>query len=151
MGGRASKAKGSRAEYQVRDYFRERGWEAHRVPSSGAAQGFPGDVEISKDGVKLIVEVKSRGDEYKNIYAMLDAAGGEAAYSFPGLGIMFRLSYSFDYLGLTGPKPLEFMGAQATPDRTQRKIIKMQELVKECDFLVIKVDYKPFIFIRYFK
>ena len=44
--GRASKIKGDRFEFQVVRELKEAGYAAHRVPLSGAVEGYPGDVRI---------------------------------------------------------------------------------------------------------
>jgi hypothetical protein len=44
--GRASKQKGDRFEFQVVRELKEAGYAAHRVPLSGAVEGYPGDVRI---------------------------------------------------------------------------------------------------------
>src|SRR5690606_39891500 len=54
----------------VRDHLRKHGWEAHRVPSSGAAQGFKGDVHATKEDRKLVFEVKSRKCQFAKVYEL---------------------------------------------------------------------------------
>jgi hypothetical protein len=44
----------------LRDALRRFGFTADRVPSSGAAQGFKGDIRFSKDGVTYLAELKAR-------------------------------------------------------------------------------------------
>jgi len=56
--GVAQKRRGMRAEYKVRDLLREHGWKAYRVPLSGNAQGFRGDVVATKGSHKIVAEVK---------------------------------------------------------------------------------------------
>jgi Holliday junction resolvase len=51
-------------EYRVRDILRKQGWEAYRVPSSGASELAKGDVEARKANWRLIIDHKStRGKE----------------------------------------------------------------------------------------
>ncbi len=46
-------------EYRVRDIFRKRGWVANRVPCSGSAEGFKGDVVATRADIQLVVDHKS--------------------------------------------------------------------------------------------
>lgn len=62
MGGRSSKQKGSRRERQVVEKFLGEGIQAQRVPLSGAAAGFKGDVWAELAGERLVVEVKARAN-----------------------------------------------------------------------------------------
>ena len=55
--------KGKRVEYLIRDKFREHGFDCERVPVSGAARGFKGDLNV--EGYR--VEVKAR-KSMKNLY-----------------------------------------------------------------------------------
>ena len=61
MGGKAARRKGSRVERQIVKLHREVDIKAKRVPLSGAAEGYKGDiiVELSK-GDTLQGEIKAR-------------------------------------------------------------------------------------------
>jgi Holliday junction resolvase len=75
MGGRAPYAKGYRGEKYVQGFLEEMGFEMVRVPLSGAAAGFPGDLMIRVKGRDdLIIEVKVRGDGFKSLYQWLTKA-----------------------------------------------------------------------------
>ena len=58
--GKFSRDKGMRQEYLLRDYLRKLGWTADRVPSSGAAEGFKGDIKAEKNGRTVLFELKAR-------------------------------------------------------------------------------------------
>lgn len=146
MGGLASRRKGRTAEYEVRDYFKEIGWVANRVPLSGASQGYKGDVSLSKDDIYLTCEVKSRKSEFKSIYDKITQSKSPLRLS--SNGELVTLSYSFNDLGFEGTKPMLFDNVERT--RTINKIFNLQKLLKGCDFLVIKIDRRPLIFIRFF-
>jgi Holliday junction resolvase len=74
-GGRASRQKGDRAERAIVHLLQERGFAAERVPLSGAARGrFGGDVSIPLLGRDLRVEVKCRGNGFRQIYEWLVGA-----------------------------------------------------------------------------
>jgi hypothetical protein len=72
--GKFSRDKGKRNEYSLRDYLRLHGWQADRVPSSGAAQGFKGDIKAAHPvhGPKLF-ELKARKETFKRIYELYAA------------------------------------------------------------------------------
>lgn len=146
MGGRASKQKGTRAELILRDILRSKGWAADRVPLSGAAAGFKGDVTATKEGRTLLVEVKSRQDEYKSIYVMLD---NTPALVLTGLNMpsgCIAIGYDLD-------RVLNQTRFTLEPDpkyaRTLRKIVTMQKLLGEAELLAVKINNKPFIYIKY--
>jgi Holliday junction resolvase len=74
-GGRASRQKGNRTERAIVRLLQERGLAAERVPLSGAARGrFGGDVSVPVLGVDRRVEVKFRGDGFRELYKWLDGA-----------------------------------------------------------------------------
>lgn len=145
MGGRASRQKGMRGEYSARDLFRSWGWEADRVPASGAAQGFKGDLRIRKNGLELKVEVKNEEASYTSLYKLLDTTGAASLIEAPNM--MVLLSYNFEDLGLESgssfAKPVDLKSPGV------KKTIGMYALVKGCDFLMVKNNNKPFIYIRY--
>jgi Holliday junction resolvase len=74
-GGGASRQKGNRTERAIVRLLQERGFAAERVPLSGAARGrFGGDVSVPVLGVDRRVEVKCRGDGFRELYKWLDGA-----------------------------------------------------------------------------
>jgi Holliday junction resolvase len=73
-GGRASRQKGNRAERAIVRLLQEKfGFAAERVPLSGAARGrFGGDVSVPLLGVDRRVEVKCRGNGFRQLYDWLE-------------------------------------------------------------------------------
>jgi hypothetical protein len=72
-GGRASRAKGDRAERAVVHLFQDRGFAAERVPLSGSAGGsYKGDLTVSIAGRDLVAEVKVRANGFAQPYAWLE-------------------------------------------------------------------------------
>jgi Holliday junction resolvase len=72
-GGRASRDKGNRTERAIVRLLQERGFAAERVPLSGAARGrFGGDVSIPLLGTDRRVEVKCRGNGFRQLYDWLE-------------------------------------------------------------------------------
>ena len=72
-GGRASREKGNRGERVVVRFLQEHGFAAERVPLSGATRGrFGGDVSIPLLGADRRVEVKCRGNGFRQLYDWLE-------------------------------------------------------------------------------
>jgi Holliday junction resolvase len=73
--GRASRDKGARTERALVRYLQEHAFGAERVPLSGAARGrFGGDVSVPLLGRDLRLEVKCRGDGFRELYKWIDGA-----------------------------------------------------------------------------
>jgi Holliday junction resolvase len=74
-GGRASRDKGNRLERALVHALQDAGFAAERVPLSGAARGrFGGDLSVPLLGADRRVEVKCRGDGFRQLYTWLDGA-----------------------------------------------------------------------------
>ena len=58
---RSSQCKGKRAEREVVRLLRDAGIPSRRVPLSGSAKGYPGDVVIELGDRELVGEVKRLG------------------------------------------------------------------------------------------
>jgi Holliday junction resolvase len=72
MGGRSPRQKGNRAERALVRYLQQQGFAAERIPLSGAAGGsFCGDVTLELLGSNRRVEVKCRGNGFRELYAWL--------------------------------------------------------------------------------
>lgn len=75
MSGRAPAAKGYRGEKWFQAQIEAHGIEVRRVPLSGAAQGWPGDLMIDLPAAKaVVVECKVRADGFRQLYQWLDGA-----------------------------------------------------------------------------
>lgn len=159
MGGRSSRQKGLRGEYTLRNYLRQHGWKADRVPSSGAAQGFPGDVaaEHPEHGKRLF-EMKFRKDLFGSIYALYEASCRECnddvlAVAFAGEHKKQLLAMSTHLDAVLTPAEFHtfyqlhpLYGQHA---RAFGRLPKMQSLLKESDILVLKDNNRPLLFLRY--
>ena len=72
-GGRASRQKGNREERHLVALLQEAGFAAERVPLSGSAGGkYAGDLSIPLLGIDRIVEVKVRGNGFRELYKWLE-------------------------------------------------------------------------------
>jgi Holliday junction resolvase len=73
MSGRRSRSKGARTERSIVNALRAVGIAAVRMPLSGACGGrFSGDVVLPVMGRDLCVEVKCRGQGFRELYSWLD-------------------------------------------------------------------------------
>jgi Holliday junction resolvase len=72
-GGKASRAKGDRLERAIVRLLQDRGIGAERVPLSGSAGGrYSGDISVPCLGRDLVIEAKSRGSGFRQLYKWLD-------------------------------------------------------------------------------
>lgn len=71
MAGKAPKEKGARLERLVVDILNSYGIAAKRVPLSGAAIGFKGDIHATLNRQELVLECKSRRKGFGFIYDSL--------------------------------------------------------------------------------
>lgn len=149
MSGKYSRNKGLRNEYLVRDALRLEGFHADRVPSSGAAEGFKGDVKFSKDLQSYLAEVKVRaGSSFKNIYSLYQEhkVGDIASICIP----MPEKLWCVDIANSMG-KVLNTVTTfyKTVEDKRTKVLIKAYEMLKESDVLVLRNDHKPFLYLRY--
>jgi Holliday junction resolvase len=95
-GGRTSRQKGNRLERALVRALQDSGFAAERVPLSGAARGrFSGDVSVPLLGADRRVEVKCRGNGFRQLYAWLNGADlliVRADRSEPLVVVPFRLA-----------------------------------------------------------
>lgn len=92
--GRASRQKGMRGEYVLRDHLRSLGKDAVRVPLSGASEGFKGDVVIQSTGETF--EMKSRKCSFGTIYSayfMMKGPKDKLAFNLDGVCIAIGTSF----------------------------------------------------------
>lgn len=133
MGGKMSRNKGSRVERELVALLREDGWEAFRVPLSGAAQGFKGDVVASKGGKMLTFEVKARATMFDWVYDLL-SEDGQATSILEGVSVG---TYNKTYQWLA-----------TLHEKHAKRLLKYRaDWLGSADILVIKGDRQPFLFI----
>ena len=71
-GGRSPRQKGNRSERALVRYLQDRGFAAERVPLSGSAGGkYAGDLSVPVLGIDRRVEVKVRGNGFRELYSWL--------------------------------------------------------------------------------
>lgn len=72
MAGKKHREKGNRFERAVVDVLNAHGLNAKRVPLSGSAAGFKGDIHYTERGVHRVLECKVRKNAWKDLYDYLD-------------------------------------------------------------------------------
>jgi Holliday junction resolvase len=73
MSGRRFRSKGARTERTIAKALQANGITAVRVPLSGSVGGrFAGDIVLPLMGRDLCVEVKARGDGFRELYCWLN-------------------------------------------------------------------------------
>lgn len=78
--GKRSRRKGSQFERDLVNWHKERGIPAKRVPLSGAAEGFKGDIVIGPE-YKLQAECKLRGNTgFNSIYNWLEKENNDLLF-----------------------------------------------------------------------
>jgi hypothetical protein len=70
----SSRQKGDRAERQIVELFRSLGFDAYRVPLSGAAAGFKSDVEVRIGPRTLRLESKVKAGKFGLLYRWLNGS-----------------------------------------------------------------------------
>jgi hypothetical protein len=153
MSGLKSRRKGRTGEYGLRDHMRSLGYEAIRVPLSGASEGYKGDVVAWKPGQPQVTfELKCRKDTFKAIYALLDTLKVEDSLNISMQdGTLVSICRSFPTEARTVTYTHDYLILQALPScvRTLGKIKNLRKLLGGADWLVIKDDRKPLLFIHY--
>jgi Holliday junction resolvase len=172
MGGRASKQKGSNSERQVRDYFRDLGWTSDRVVLSGAHVNHPGDVKICKGDLEYLIEVKNHKSGFKRLYTFLSKYLSPIYFYVPpkvyqkyqlmvkkiredivpdetGRSVVISLSHNDMHLEPNAGQQLAFDAIEeVTPEF--RQILNLEKLIKGSNFLMVRTNHKPWIFIKFF-
>lgn len=148
MSGKMSRDKGSRNERALVAHLLALGWNARRIPLSGAMEGFKCDVIATKGPDTVKFEVKSRNSSFTKIYALLDS-GEMARIHNEETGGLVAITTNFDALRLFKDRDFKHARHYTGFGRTISKIFNMQKLLGEADFLAIKDDRRPFLFLEY--
>ncbi len=158
--GKSSRRKGLSQEYRLRDALRSWGWEADRVPSSGAAEGFPGDIRASKGGKELLFELKARKASFTSLYDMYEEhvqtmQDDLLSLLVPTPEALFKveISTSLDAV-LEGGfifLPPSSMPLYEKHKRAIKRLPTVYEWLKKSDILVLKDDRRPLLFLRFRK
>lgn len=149
-----SRRKGQIHEYAVRDALRAEGFTADRVPSSGAAEGFKGDVRFTKAGVERLAEVKARRKEFHRIYALVAAHATNGCLSMaigtPDALVCISVApTATQALACCTYSPAARFQESALGAKGVRKLLNCGQYVKECDMLVLHDDRREYLYVVY--
>lgn len=137
--GMLSRRKGARVERELVQKLKTSGYEAQRVPLSGATEYAKGDVEVKFNNEVLTIEVKARKDGFKKLYAMwerIEDRDGVFFHCGPG---GFGLTENLNYVRT---RDWGF-GYGITPSKYY---LTMKKLIGSSDILALKANNKPFLF-----
>lgn len=154
---KSARRRGKRGEYLLRNYLRSMGWIADRVPTSGAAQGFKGDVKASKDGRNLTFENKNHSKKFAQFWVFMDEVHRNlhddvVSVAVPGIpkqccDISTSIAALLDADMLYVPVARHPLYEKYS--RTLDRLGTLYKLVQDSDILVLKDDRKPFLFFRF--
>lgn len=168
MGGKSARSKGRRGEYLLRDSLRNQGWQAERVPMSGAfynhaqisPEDYQGDVKAVKDGRTLFFEMKMRQNSFGKIYDLYFTHLGAAkddllsfcvgANETRNLCVQLSTSLTAVLDKADFYAPVERHTNYKQFSRTFKKIANLHKLLGNADILVIKDNNKPMMYVRFF-
>jgi len=154
----ANRLKGTRQEYRLRNHFREEGYISHRVPSSGSAHGFPGDVSFKDENdVLRLAELKSRKDHFNVVYDWFHSFVDDGTLLEHMLDTV-RIEYAFEFGGkvvVARTAKVLFEGAATVlanekPHMT-RKFLALEPWAEKVHVLVLHKNREPFLFLRYYE
>jgi hypothetical protein len=125
-----SRKKGYRTERQLVLFLQEKGYNAYRIPLSGATAHYKGDIVVEFPTTQVVLEVKNR-KVYTPLYKL-------------SLPVMFQDGIVVIPLEMLFSKfPRKFTKIEKdTPLTVMRALIQAE---RENALLVIKTDRKPFL------
>lgn len=132
--GKMQRNKGARVERELVSQLKSEGWQAMRVPLSGATDYAKGDVDVwDETGFRFNIEVKSRKDGFKKLYDLIDTCG---TLSCSNIGI--------------STKVCDIMDSGRTGTLKHKWFDTLKKLKGDSLILAVKANNKPFVFIRWF-
>lgn len=158
MGGKASRDKGARGERNLALYLRGLGYDARRVIRTRAVSGYASDVvpdiEVIKDGQVLYTfESKFSKDKYKGVYELFYSCrtGKEGVYRFslPG-GPCIAIGTDFEEVRKAAGEHFPTIPLDGSPSTlAHMRVTCLEKLLKGAQFLAVRNNNRPFIFIRF--
>lgn len=152
MSGRYSRNKGRRGEYALRDHLRALGFEAIRVPLSGASEGYKGDVVATRGEETITFELKCRKNAFSKLYWFANQANmpsGIVAADYNLISITTSPTKTNHYLDMTKLLLTIDPSIRKQVVRAVGQMVSLEKLKGTCDVLVVKDDRKPFLFLHY--
>lgn len=140
--GKFSRDKGARNERSLVSQLIGAGWQARRVPLSGAMKGYKFDVVAEKDEVKFNIEVKTRNAAFQWLYTLIAERD-----------VMHFSCGEFYVCLCKNLKDLEMTNHiyNVLEPNFYKKIRNLYNLNNGADVLAVKDDRKPFLFLGFRK
>ena len=152
MSGNKSRNKGKRGEYALRDYLRSLGFNAIRVPLSGASEGYKGDIVATRDGETTTFELKCRKNAFSKLYwfvDQLDMPSGVVAAGYNLISITTSPTKTEHYTDMIKLLMAVNPAIRKQVVRAVGQMVSLKKLKGDCNVLVVKDDRKPFLFLHY--
>jgi hypothetical protein len=151
VGGKFSRNKGRRNEQQLVLYLARHGYQAERILRQYQEAGQP-DVKAVKNGKTTTFEMKARKCSFKTIYALYDANKGVDdifCFSLVNNPNLVAMSTSLSQLTDTQICDFRFTTVAGGCSKTYNRVINLSLLKQGADYLVIKDNNKPMLFLRF--
>lgn len=142
--GASQRNKGKRVELELVHYLKNLGYQSERVPLSGATTFAKGDVLVIIGGERKYAEVKARKNGFKSIYKILENAESDYIIIMPS---NVSVSSSFDYVANKVLKASEIVTVSTAVAKQLEGLKKLRG--EHCEFLALKANHKPFVFLRW--
>lgn len=147
-----SRSKGRRGEQQLVIFLSKLGYKAERVLNQAHTPGLY-DVSATKDGKVTTFEVKTYQDAFSSLYQVY--YHGNAQIRQGGHVLTAKLStglvaLSTDFEALTNCNDMIFYDPSTKlEERVWRRLVTLKQKVGRADFLCLKDNNKPRLFLRY--
>lgn len=153
-----SREKGARGERSLCMHLNLLGYDARRVIRTRAVGGYEHDVVpdviATKDGIEYTFEHKYRKDEYKSIYTLYHRlqSGGVYRFQIPQQPNALLVSIGENFEEVKKSHDVYFPALSLDGSETtlaHMKITRLRSLLKGAQYLVIKINNKKPLFIRF--
>jgi hypothetical protein len=148
--GRFSRDKGRRGEQQLVIFLSKLGYKAERVLNQAHTAGLYDVLAVSRDGKRYSFELKTYKEAFKSIYTYYGVYGKDEQT----IGVLLAegcVAMSTDFTKLlTGIQDIRFYApTSAFEKRMARKLLNLNIKRGKADFLCLKDNNKPRLFLRY--
>lgn len=147
--GKFSRDKGKRNELLLVHYLRSIHFNAVRVPLSGACAGYESDVVATRDNVSYSFELKARKDLFKSIYeTVFEPVVRFSNYADNGRPLI-AIGTDLDQVNDRNYPVYDTIIPKSKESKVYKRLVTLHKWKGKADFLVLKDDRKPFLFVRY--
>lgn len=142
--GKFSRAKGCRVEREVVNYLKAQGYQAERVPLSGATTYAKGDVRVICGGEQRFIEVKAKAGGWPKLYRLFNGYGPGDTPLISGF-VVFGTNFE-RVSGCFLPMPVSHSDAESI----SKVLDGLKALKKDCDYMAVKATGEATLFIKWF-